>query len=436
MRSAQVITGHRFTGWLAAIFIAYGAIFVSSPQLFRWMGFTDLGVWFADSYAVLAANDAVARGMDPYAQNPLDLFGRPHVYPHGWLWLGKLGLTRADNQVVGLVWVGVFLGLALHWLRPQSWRDVLRAMAVIGSPPLLLAYQRANNDLVIFAILSAVVPCLVARHSAWSWLALPAIAVAAALKYYPAAAGALLLWGADRRQIIGRSLVMAALLLLVAVAIQADLAAAGTRMPKAEGLMSFGAAFALAPLGLSSSGSLGVVVLLFGLVVLAGWRLRTLTGWAAPANRSREYLGFVLGALLLSACFWSNVNFSYRWLFGVWLLPWLWRGMDDARLARPVRHLMRTTWLLLLLALWASALTVSGLELRHWLAPFETPEQVEQAALLLYDLTQPVIWALFVCLAFLLLPFGRGIIAVLRGAPESAPTRAALGAPQSSEFRS
>lgn len=432
MSFGPAFKAHRYTGWLAAILIGYAAIFISSPQLFRWMGFTDLGVWFADSYAVLAASDAASRGMDPYAKNPLDVFGRPHVYPQGWLWVGNLTLTRADNLLVGLVWVGLFLGLALHWLRPQSWRDALRAMAVLGSPPVLLACQRANNDLVIFAILSIVVPCMVARHPAWSWLALSAIAVAAGLKYYPAAAGALFLWGADRRQVVGRATAMAVALMLVAVAIQADLAAAGVRMPKAEGLMSFGATPALAPLGLNASWSLGVAGLLFGLTFVAGWWLRTLTDWTAPARMQREYLGFVLGGVLLSACFWSNVNFSYRWLFSIWLLPWLWRGMDDARLSSPVRRLIRVTWLLLLLALWASALTVSGLELRHGLAPFETPEQVEQAALMLFGLTQPVVWAFFICLTFLLVPYVRRVVTVIRGTPENSPTDATHGASRSS----
>jgi hypothetical protein len=94
---------------LAVVAAAYFSAFGFFPAAFRYLGVNHFGVWFLDSFALLASNDALARGLDPYAINPLDYFHRPHVYSPWWLHLGDLGLTRADNLRVGLVMAGVFL---------------------------------------------------------------------------------------------------------------------------------------------------------------------------------------------------------------------------------------------------------------------------------------------------------------------------------------
>src|SRR5688500_1933646 len=63
--------------------------FVVGPDEFR-------EIWFMDTTAILAANDAVTAGLDPYASNPLDLLRRPHVYGPAWLHLRHFGLTREN----------------------------------------------------------------------------------------------------------------------------------------------------------------------------------------------------------------------------------------------------------------------------------------------------------------------------------------------------
>src|SRR4051812_29024373 len=84
-------------------------VFTLSPQARSFVSVLDHGRWFLDSYAVLAASDAQHVGLDPNAANPLDLFQRSHKYSDWWFGLGKLGLTRQDNFLVGGIWVLGFL---------------------------------------------------------------------------------------------------------------------------------------------------------------------------------------------------------------------------------------------------------------------------------------------------------------------------------------
>src|SRR5262245_26863360 len=94
------------------------------PGLLRTLGHQHF-VPFLDLQAILASNDAATAGLDPYAANPFDLLGRPHVYSHWWLHLRDLGLTRADTFVLGLVLVVGFAATALGALAPRSGREAV-----------------------------------------------------------------------------------------------------------------------------------------------------------------------------------------------------------------------------------------------------------------------------------------------------------------------
>ncbi|HUR59315.1 MAG TPA: hypothetical protein VM029_16490, partial [Opitutaceae bacterium] len=54
---------------------------------------------------------------------------------------------------------------------------------------------------------------------------------------------------------------------------------------------------------------------------------------------------FVLGAVLIGACFWTTMNWAYRWVFALWLVPLLTLAPGVSRLLpRWQCHLLR--WLL------------------------------------------------------------------------------------------
>lgn len=374
--------------------------------------------WFIDSYAILASNDAVAQGLNPYDHNPLDYFGRPHAYSHWWLRLGDLGLTRADNFWLGLAWVGGFFAVALAWLRPRSLREVAGYALILCSGSIVLAIDRANNDLVVFLLLAGVVPGLLARHRVWRWLTVLWIALAAGLKYYPAAAALVLLAGDDPREVRRQLGLMGAALLLVGLSLRHDLANLGEMMPQPRGLFSFGAQVIFSPLewgGLQVRAAAG---LLGAGIFILGWRSRWLAAWSAPADAAqrREYLHFVLGAALLCGCFWTGMNYSYRWIFAVWLAPWLWRQVVTSHESRAARNFSAGLVIVLLLALWSDTVMLTVLRAALFTTPYAVVEGWARTSFLA---VQPLIWLCFAGLLMTLAQFVRQ--AWQRLGPQSPP---------------
>jgi hypothetical protein len=148
--------------WLMAGAVgAVLALFAAMPDRFRALGVNHLGPWFLDLYAILASNDALARGLDPYAHNPLDVFGRPHVYSHWWLSLGSVGLTRDDILWLGAALGTAFVGAALAWLRPRRLGEVVGALAVLN------CFTAALHPYLMFMVasLSAVAAVLSPRRA-------------------------------------------------------------------------------------------------------------------------------------------------------------------------------------------------------------------------------------------------------------------------------
>jgi hypothetical protein len=388
---------------VAAAGVVFGC-FGLCPFFFRALGVDHLGVWFLDLYAILAAGDAVTLGLDPSMPNPLDPFHRPHVYSHWWLQLGRLGFTRADTPWLGVVWAGAFFTAAVAWLRPRRVGEVGWCLAILCAPPILLAIDRANNDLVIFVLLAPVVPCLLSYRSGVRFLTIPLIAAAVALKAYPAVAGLVLLGCRDARETKGllwaAGLVMAAML----PDVLSDLAHYSARVPEIEGLMTMGARQIFIGLGASAFVARLAGLVLGALMVGVFCRSKFFEGWViAPEDRGR-WLGFVLGAVVLTGCFFSGASFAYRWIFAIWLAPLLWQLPRDHAAPRRVRRFAAVTAVLLIFALWADA-AASG-AIGKILAQ-EPRDRVMQVADRFFLAEQPVTWALFTCLVGFLTHFVR-----------------------------
>lgn len=404
------LAGWRGRGWLALLTAAYLAAFAWKPKLFFVLGVEHFDRWFVDTFALLASNDAVGRGLNPYANNPLDYFGRPHVYSHWWLHLRDFGLTRADSQWLGLSLVITFLLAALWRLRPQAPGQLLWYLSVLCCSAVVLAVDRGNNDLVIFILLSPLVPCLLSRHR-WVRLLAPfLVMVAAMLKYYPAAAALLMLAYADRSELRSRLLIMLLLLAVAAYSVAGDLAGFGPIAPQPSGLMAFGAVGLFNELGWTGWGPKLVVAGIGLASVLVCWRRQILGDWEpAPSQRS-DWLHFMLGSVLLAGCFFTSMNFAYRWIFSIWLAPALWLLPRDPGTPAPVRKLARAAMWLLVLMLWWSP--VSCFIVNRFIGVLPGPK-IMKLAEWAFLLEQPFDWAFFLCLLVFLTHFTRRGLAAL-----------------------
>ncbi len=365
---------------LAVAVLAGYCLLALFPVVKRKFGVFDQGMWFLDSYAILASSDAVRAGLDPSQPNPLDVFQRQHSYSDWWFLLGDLGFTRDDNFLIGGSWVLAFGATALAILRPRCYREAILGAAVSLAPPIVLAVNRANNDLVVFTVLAAGLLCL---REAKPWrLALFGVALmlATGLKFYPIIAG-------------GALLLVRPLKLMRCAAALTWLAAGLTLVsawgdfkravfPAPTEVFTFGAPIVFRDLGWTGARALLAGAGLLGLAaVVCVWR-----GWSLRLNDAsadlRARLAFAAGAALLVGCFVAGISYSYRLVYMIFLVPWLWR-----QAASPAAR-----WLggLLLAALWLDGLYCLGTNL--FVGPMPLAELVRRQLIWRF-FTQPVVWA-------------------------------------------
>ncbi len=352
-----------------------------APRTRAMLGLFDHGRWFLDSYIVLAASDAAREGLNPEAPNPYDVFHRPHSYSDWWFGLGKLGLTRGDNFLVGGVWVLAFLGAVFLTVRPRQLSEVLWLVLLLGSPPVMLAVMRANNDLVIFAVLAVALLAL-RVDSGWRLaFALAAVGLAIGLKFYPVAAGFVFLLLRPPR----RMLSMVGLATLVAATILASVWSQlqrGTFRLEPE-IYTMGAQIWLRDLGLTGRPVTFIIalVLLGTAAAVAVWR-----GWTSGLARENAAPGsrqaMTMGAAMLVFCFLGTINFGYRWIFALWLAPWLWHHRQVSAAARILVGLLP-------IILWHDSFLCLATSL--WF-PNLRPEQYDHIFLLWRLATQPLTW--------------------------------------------
>jgi hypothetical protein len=376
--------------FLLLVLAGYSLIALS-PGFRQRLGLADGGLWFMDSYAVLAANDAVRVGLDPYLPNPLDVFQRPHVYSRWWFVLGGIGFSRRDNFVVGGSWVLMFAVAVMALLRPSTHAVAAWYALLVLSPPVQLAVSRASNDLVIFVLLAAAVWLL--GPATWRLLLSAAtLVLATGLKFYPIlACGLFLLVRPPRRMLLAGGLaVLAAGLTLASV--WNDLRRA--QIPSPNHVHIFGAAIAFRDLGWSGPSALVTGVLV--VAGLAGWSVRR--KWAAnvmeTAGPEFENRAFLVGAAVLVGCFLAGISHAYRLVFVLLLAPWLCRQCFAVDARR--RVVARALSGLLLATLWADGLFCLGV---NSLGRVDSPAELERWLLLGHAVTQPVVWAAMALLA-------------------------------------
>jgi hypothetical protein len=325
-----------------------------SPKVPEQLGIPTLNFWFLDSYAILAASDAHQAGLNVEVSNPLDVLHRAHSYSDWWFALAQTGLTRKDNFVFGGACVLMFGTFAALLLRPRNYRDAMLGVLVAASPPVLLAICRGNNDLVVFALLAAA--ALIWRTDA-GWrlvLAWVPLAVATGLKFYPVVAAVpFLLLRPARRLLTGTGL--AALGLGLVLWSVSGAIGRGT-FDLRQDVHKVGSAVLLRDLGFYGHGAQAVAI---AVIVLSGvmlaWTRRT-TGLGREDIGWRERASFALGAIVLVSCFLAGLSHSYRWIFTLLLLPWLWGAGGRSDRAGVAPGILGLTWVLLLATCWCDGL--------------------------------------------------------------------------------
>ncbi|MCF7687611.1 MAG: hypothetical protein K9M98_04400 [Cephaloticoccus sp.] len=343
-------------------------LFAMLPDLLTVFGVGKLGIWFRDSYAMLAASDAAQAGYNPFVENPYDLSGERHIYSDWWYFLGKLGFDRTSYLKLGFGIVLAFWLAVMAVIPFRTRQDFWCALALGLSPPVWLAVNRANPDLLVFAIMTLIVPMLLSERRVVRILATMPLALATGLKFFPILGGIVLLCPAiSRRENLAKIAVTLVLLVFLAWSLQAGVKNNLGVSWLAMGQFTFGAA--AVPLKLGMDDVLGVTmgrVLGLGLVAYAFLRPSHTAQVESKADR-RDQLFSLMGVAVLAGNFFLTVGFLYKGLFALWVLPDCLRRIRDKTAFAPhaklaVGCLIGLVWLMPIAC-------VTSYEWLKWLAP-------------------------------------------------------------------
>ncbi len=156
------IPADRFPRWAvpasaAALFAAlYGLYAIGQGSLYRavleaW-GIGPYDFPFLDTRGELSAIECWRMGINVYVTNPCDALGWLFDYSPLLLWASVFDLGASDTRAAGLIVDGLFL-LSLAALPAPRGRPAMALMLLgVFSTMTVFALERANNDLLIFAL--------------------------------------------------------------------------------------------------------------------------------------------------------------------------------------------------------------------------------------------------------------------------------------------
>lgn len=312
----------RWFGLTAAVVLGFWLLVLARPGAMNAWGVSPLSPRFADTFAILAAGEAAHAGINVYAGNPLDPLNRPHVYGPWWLATGWVGLDRGDVWWVGLLLDAAALAVALRLLAPRDARSAAVSVLLLASPPMILALERANNDLAMLILAVAACWCLGRSGRAASAGAAALLVVAAALKIYPLfALPALGARATSKRRALG--LVGLALLAIAMIA-----ALQGTEFrrtlalaPAPVTIFAYGAGLTVKILRWLDGPRwwIGLGIGLTAAVLVWRGRRRWRDAWSLLPETGAMTAAYVTGALAWGGCYLLTSSFPYRFI--LLLLP-------------------------------------------------------------------------------------------------------------------
>ncbi len=314
-----------------ALFAGLTALYLSGQRalydhIIQLWGIRPYAQPFFDTRGLVSAIECLRQGVDAYVTNPCDPENRLYDYPPSWSLLTLLPVTQTWVEPIGIALGLAFVASLL--LLPAARDRVGTVMVAAGavSCTALFTVERANNDIVVF-ILSALAAALLWRSAALRLLGYCMVQIAGLLKYFP-----MILMAAAVRELPRRFFIVAALssaaVVLFALLTWHDLLRALGNIPKGAYI---GEMFGAVNLGgglvelLALPPALVPVlrVIFTGLALLIGLRLglRADTGAALARLDGRERSFLLVGALLITSCFFAAQSIDYRAVHMLLMLP-------------------------------------------------------------------------------------------------------------------
>lgn len=359
-----------FFGILGAM-LASGHVSLYAAVLSH-MGFSPYAFPFLDLHALLAAADCHRLGIDVYLSDPCDVLNRPHVYSPLWLDIMPKFISRESINPIGIVLDLLFILSLPLVMRPRSWGECLIFIAAALSTTVIYALERANNDVIIF-LLMVTAGTLFAVSRRGRLAAYMIFLVGALLKFYPLALLVLVVREC-RRTALAVVAVSAIVVLTLCWAYGQELMLVLQNLPKvsyyADSISAQNLPWGIVgilPAGLASEDALAAIAFVIlcafsTILVLKIFRLLDRNqGFIEGCEREKAYL--LIGAILLTGCFFAGENISYRGIFLLLTIPGLLRLRGSA-VTLGARRMFGAALLAILALLWEQRI---GLALNHML---------------------------------------------------------------------
>lgn len=344
MKSSRWRDGRALLLALAGGFAAYMALLPIPDRLARWnaLGVPPLGNEFGDLRVVTAGWDCWRRGLDVLVANPCDPWARPMNYPRLWLLPGLLGLGESATVILGIAMCMGFLGAMMLLVGRLGLANTLIYGAAVASPAVLLAVERGNNDLVVFALCVVGLAAIQRSGSAGTALGVALILAATMLKLYPVFALVVLV---PRTRLAVVALAVAAIYAFLTLP---DLALISQATPR-PALYAYGTE----PLAVAANVGMKVVTLAVVAAALLASSLGIARRTAEAAVPSLALDAFLVGGAMFLGTFLIGSNYIYRLLLILLTMPQLLQWMRDPGTRRVATPILSAV----LALLWLSAAT-------------------------------------------------------------------------------
>lgn len=341
-------------------------------------------VVFLDVRLITGGAESYAAGYDPATNNVKDVHaGRVFNYPRLWYILLAGRITNADAIPLGIGIIALFvLAIIVFPGKTDSLTAILLPLAVF-SPAVLLGVERANVDILFFALLTFAL--LVIDLS--PWIAVTLLVISSIFKLFPIFGVASLF--DEKRKSIWLALLSGVAFILYLLLTFKDLPVLFGGTAKGD-FSSYGvtvlALKVFRETGWNSTLINAIFYLLaitiLGLAIYAGYRWQ----YSCVDHNNRNIRAFRMGAAIYVGTFLIGNNWDYRLVFLLFTIPQL---LQWSQGTGKISSIAKITTLGIFISLWHFAI-------------YALISLIPHAALLGYLLDEAVNWATFGLLSYCL----------------------------------
>ena len=310
---------------LVTIFLLFSkacASYGGSSYLFRFFAVPVMEPCFADLRTITGGAESKKQGFDPMVKNPGDPWNRVMNYPRIWQVLYYLGINEKHTVPMGILFVSLFLfGVCL--ILPNAPNVTISAtILALLSPAVLLGIERGNTDLFMFFLVAFAI--FLVNKSSYYFSSF-VVLFASFLKLFPIFAVVSLLRAKKKLFFRLFCIVCAVSVVYLAVTFP-DLILIGKGTPKSV-YFSFGKDV-LWMKAFEINESFGVFVKYFSYLVLVICAVSSIFLFfrkSAPIKFEESITldSFRAGAMIYIGTFLLGLNFIYRLIFLIFVIPQL-----------------------------------------------------------------------------------------------------------------